>query len=127
MPYLLPKLLVLLVLPFIVQRNLSLNILCVLKLALPIRAFYLVHHIPTQGRTILQRATKMHGDGVSHNAQLHRSFEYERTHPIVVPYDTLEGCYQRFGKIRRSISTTEITHIKPKCSLDKFTAIFAVV
>lgn len=93
--------------------QLPLDILGILKPDLTIGALYLVHHIPAQGAAILHRIPEVGGDGVRHDALLHRTLEENAVGTIcAVSYNSAQRCHQCVREILGNILRAEIAHIK---------------
>ena len=71
------------------------DILGILEPDLTIGALYLVHHIPAQGAAILHRIPEVGGDGVRHDALLHRTLEENAVGAVgAVRDDPAQRCHQ---------------------------------
>ena len=94
-------------------RQLPLDILGILEPDLTIGALYLVHHIPAQGAAILRRIPEVGGDGVRHDALLHRALEENAVGAVgAVRDDPAQRCHQCVREILGNILRAEIAHIK---------------
>lgn len=104
-----------------------LDILGILKPDLTIGALYLVHHIPAQGAAILQRIPEVGGDGMRHDALLHRALEENAVGAVgAVRDDPAQRCHQRVREILGGILRSQIAHVKTDRLFNEFAAAPAV-
>lgn len=93
--------------------QLPLDILGILEPDLTIGALHLVHHIPAQGAAILQRIPEVGGDGVRHDALLHRALEENAVGAVgAVRDDPAQRRHQRVREILGGVLRSQIAHVK---------------
>ena len=104
------------------------DILGILEPDLTIGALYLVHHIPAQGAAILQRIPEVGGDGVRHDALLHRALEEDRLEPQVVKLQrALNGGENGLRDVGRVVLRAEIAHVEAQRLIHEFAAALTVI